>query len=175
MAFPFAARGAGIAGQHLTSGSGHKPKAKRQRRRAWAPRQEPLRTRRKVLFEPLEPRLLLAADLGVLDDGGLNDYFDEVQNRLDSAVFSAPIPLIGTQLAERQSGRIAERISIALDSFTIVPANQFTPTVDDVIDVVTAIDRGQGYGPLSGRQHRRRIRNLSQLGEVERAAVWYAR
>jgi hypothetical protein len=27
----------------------------------------------------LEPRLLLSADLNVLDDGGLNDYFDHVQ------------------------------------------------------------------------------------------------
>ena len=88
--------------------------------------------RRKVLFEPLEPRLLLSADLGVLDDGGLNDYFDEVQRQLDSAVFSAPIPLIGTQLSEKQSGRVAERISIALQSFTVLPANGTSATAEDV-------------------------------------------
>ena len=49
------------------------------------------------------------------------------------------------------------------------------PTVEHVIDMVTAIDRGQGHGPLAGRQHRRRIASLVALGELDRIAVWYAR
>ncbi len=49
------------------------------------------------------------------------------------------------------------------------------PTIDDAIDIVTTIDRGQGHGPLAGRQHRRRIAHLASLGELERIAVWYAR
>jgi hypothetical protein len=80
----------------------------------------------------LEPRLLLSADLNVLDDGGLNDYFDHVQIQLDADVFAAPVPLIGTQLAETQAGKIAGKISTALQNFIIVPASGTTPTVDDV-------------------------------------------
>ena len=92
--------------------------------------------RRAVAYESLEPRFLLSADLSILDNGGLNDYFDDVQNQLDNAVFSAPIPLIGTQLAEKPAGRIAEKISIALDSFTIAPENGATATADDVTDAL---------------------------------------
>jgi lysine-N-methylase len=49
------------------------------------------------------------------------------------------------------------------------------PETGDVIDVVTAIDRGQGYGPLVGRQHRRRVSQLAALGQLERLVIWYAR
>ncbi len=87
---------------------------------------------RRVQFEALEPRLLLSADLAVLDDGGLNDYFDKIQQQLNDEIFSAPIPLIGTQLAERQVGQIAERISGRLDSFTVVPTSPFGADAEDV-------------------------------------------
>lgn len=97
---------------------------------------------RKVLFETLEPRLLLSADLGVLNNGGLNDYFDEVQRQLDRDVFNAPVPLIGSQLAQTQSGKIAERISIALDSFTVVPAEEGGIITAD--DVVAALNESLG-------------------------------
>jgi hypothetical protein len=49
------------------------------------------------------------------------------------------------------------------------------PGGDDVIDIITAIDRGQGYGNLIGTQHRRRISQLAALGELERLVIWYAR
>ncbi len=49
------------------------------------------------------------------------------------------------------------------------------PAVEDVIDVVGAIDRGQGYAPLVGRRHRVRINALARLGELPRLAIWYAR
>lgn len=131
MAFPFVAtrRGEGLAKRDTANGlatgirrllrgaSGNAVKTAPQRR---------------IVFESLEPRLLLSADLAVLDDGGLNQYFDKVQTELDNNVFAAPIPLIGTQLAERNAGRIADRISIALDSFTVVPGNGFYTSADDV-------------------------------------------
>ncbi len=49
------------------------------------------------------------------------------------------------------------------------------PAAEDVIDIITAIDRGQGYGALIGRQHRRRVSQLAALGELERLVIWYAR
>lgn len=102
-----------------------------------SPDHEAVLRRRKVLFETLEPRLLLSAELGILNNGGLNDYFDEVQRQLDRDVFNAPVPLIGSQLAQTQSGKIAERISIALDSFHVVPANGTTITSEDVVFALT--------------------------------------
>ena len=50
-----------------------------------------------------------------------------------------------------------------------------SPTVQQVIDMITAVDRGQGYGPLGGRQHRRRISHLTQLDALDRLVIWYAR
>jgi Fe-S-cluster containining protein len=50
-----------------------------------------------------------------------------------------------------------------------------SPQVEDVIDMVTTMDRGQGYDPLGGRQHRRRIAQLVQLNELDRLLIWYAR
>ena len=49
------------------------------------------------------------------------------------------------------------------------------PEAGDVIEIVTAIDRGQGYASLIGRQHRRRVSQLAALGELERLVIWYAR
>jgi len=49
------------------------------------------------------------------------------------------------------------------------------PTVDDMIDVVGALDRGETYAPLAGRRHRRRTSWMDRAGELARLAVWYAR
>jgi lysine-N-methylase len=49
------------------------------------------------------------------------------------------------------------------------------PQVEDMIDVVGAIDRGHSFAALSGRRHRRRLASLRRLGELPRLVVWYAR
>lgn len=50
-----------------------------------------------------------------------------------------------------------------------------TPTAADAIDIVTIMDRGQGYAPLNSANHRSRVAMLSRLGALERLAMWYAR
>ena len=49
------------------------------------------------------------------------------------------------------------------------------PVAADLPEIITALDRGQGYAPLAGGKQRRRIQVLTQLGELERLVVWYAR
>lgn len=49
------------------------------------------------------------------------------------------------------------------------------PTVDEAVDVVRALDRGQGFAPLCGRRHRRRLASIARLGEIGRLIAWYAR
>ena len=49
------------------------------------------------------------------------------------------------------------------------------PTLADVLDIVTALDRGQGYAPLSGSQQRQRLRALTTLEELPRLVAWYGR
>jgi hypothetical protein len=49
------------------------------------------------------------------------------------------------------------------------------PEVEDVVDVVGAMDRGQSYAQLGGRRHRRRVRLLAGRRELARLVVWYGR
>ena len=42
-------------------------------------------------------------------------------------------------------------------------------------EIITALDRGQGYAPLSGAKQRRRVQVLARLDELERLVIWYAR
>ncbi len=44
-----------------------------------------------------------------------------------------------------------------------------------MIQIVVALDRGQGYAPLTGQLQRTRLHLLSTYGELERLVVWYAR
>jgi Fe-S-cluster containining protein len=48
-------------------------------------------------------------------------------------------------------------------------------TLADVLDIVTALDRGQGYAPLAGTQERQRLRVLAGMDELTRLVVWYGR
>jgi Fe-S-cluster containining protein len=49
------------------------------------------------------------------------------------------------------------------------------PKPQHVPEIITALDRGQGYAPLAGSKQRRRIQLLACLDELERLVVWYAR
>jgi Fe-S-cluster containining protein len=48
-------------------------------------------------------------------------------------------------------------------------------TLADVLDIVTALDRGQGYAPLAGTQERHRLRVLTGLDDLARLVAWYGR
>ncbi len=54
-------------------------------------------------------------------------------------------------------------------------ASHREPTVEDMLNIVVALDRSQGYQPLSGSQQRRKLAMLGRHGELERLVVWYAR
>jgi lysine-N-methylase len=49
------------------------------------------------------------------------------------------------------------------------------PRAEDMPEIITALDRGQGYGPLAGAKQRRRLRLLARLEDLERLVIWYGR
>lgn len=49
------------------------------------------------------------------------------------------------------------------------------PTVQDMADIIVALDRGQGYIPLSGFRQRTRLNMLANSGDLARMVIWYAR
>ncbi len=46
---------------------------------------------------------------------------------------------------------------------------------DEMIAIISCLDRSQAYAPLTGRRHRRRVATLAQDGQLQRLVVWYAR
>jgi lysine-N-methylase len=48
-------------------------------------------------------------------------------------------------------------------------------TTEDMIQIVVALDRGQGFAPLTGQLQRLRLHLLANNNELERLIVWYAR
>jgi len=52
-------------------------------------------------------------------------------------------------------------------------ASNHEPTVEDMLNIVVALDRSQGYQPLCSRQQRMKLSMLGFNGELERLVVWY--
>ncbi len=52
-------------------------------------------------------------------------------------------------------------------------ASSHEPTVEDMLNIVVALDRSQGYKPLCGRQQRLKLSMLGFNGELERLVVSY--
>ncbi len=48
-------------------------------------------------------------------------------------------------------------------------------TPEDVFETLCMLDRAQGYAPLAGPRQRRRLRNLTQLGQLPTLVAWYGR
>ncbi len=48
------------------------------------------------------------------------------------------------------------------------------PSTEDMIQIVVALDRGNGFAPLTGSLHRMRLRLLATDGQMERLIVWFA-
>jgi len=80
-------------------------------------------------LEPLEPRLMLSADLQLVESGLKGDFFDQLQATMNAGVLSAPVPLLGDQLATEPFGQIAAAIRSNLDDFSLGTGNVTTGLV----------------------------------------------
>jgi len=124
-------------------------------------------------------------------DGFPDASFESLERplgHLDEAVQRPFLQFFATQVASRQF-IVASRPSWSLvESFRALAlaypvglwllrwlSADAPPSPELAIDIVTMLDRGQGYAPLTSRQHRSRINTLAQLGDLERLVVWYAR
>jgi hypothetical protein len=84
-------------------------------------------------------------------------------------------------ISNRGSWSIVESVRMLALSYPIglwllrwAAANR-EPAVTDVLDIITALDRGQGYAPLAGAKQRRRLQLLSSLDALEGLVAWYGR
>ncbi len=120
-----------------------------------------------MTFESVEERKL--GHLGTALQRPLQRYFETMAVSQQYAVLSRP----GWSLVEKFRA-LAVAYPAALWMLRYFCGGR-EPEAGDVIEIITAIDRGQGYGSLVGRQHRRRVSQLAALGELERLVIWYAR
>lgn len=49
------------------------------------------------------------------------------------------------------------------------------PTREQTIMIVGILDRAQAFSWLAGSRHRRRVRSLERMGQLERLVAWYGR
>jgi lysine-N-methylase len=50
-----------------------------------------------------------------------------------------------------------------------------SPRAEYMPEIITALDRGQGFAPLARGKQRRRVQLLVRMEELERLIIWYAR
>jgi len=121
----------------------------------------------KATFADVEQRVL-----GLLDNkiqGLLNDYFESNIASKQYAIMSRPgWPLLDTFRA------FALSLPVAFWMLRYFSGNT-PPAREAAIAIITTIDRGQGYAPLTGTLHRQRIANLNSLHALEKLILWYAR
>ena len=46
---------------------------------------------------------------------------------------------------------------------------------NDMLEIIAALDRSQGYAPLAGLKQRSRLRTLARMGELPALVAWYGR
>lgn len=152
--------------------------------------------------ESLQQRLRMAivawsfaagkGDIPLLHSSFPKRSFAEVEDRrlghLDQAVQQPLLRYFETNALSKQyaiAGRpgwsIIERYRALALAFPVAMwmlryfAAEGPPQVSQIIEIITAIDRGQGYAPLGGRQYRWRVSQLARLDQLPRLVVWYAK
>jgi len=74
------------------------------------------------VLEPLEQRILLAANLSLVETGLKSGFFSNAQEQLNQEVFLAPAPLVGSQLATEAPGQFLGPIDQMLAGFSPSPS-----------------------------------------------------
>jgi len=121
----------------------------------------------RATFADVEQQLLEPLDAGLRNL--FNDYFESNIASKQYAVMSRPgWPLLDKFRAFALSLPVGFWM---LRYFSI----DIPPTREAAISIITALDRGQGYAPLTGTFHRQRIINLKSLHALEKLIIWYAR
>ncbi len=121
----------------------------------------------RATFADVEQRIL-----GPLDDriqGLFDDYFESNLSSKQYAIMSRP----GWPLLDKFRA-FALAYPVAFWMLRYFSCNE-PPTRETAISIITAIDRGQGYAPLTSAHHRQRIASLNSLQALEKLVIRYGR
>lgn len=118
-------------------------------------------------FAAIEQRPLGPLEAAVLRP--LTRYFEASAASQQYAVASRP----GWPLIEKYRA-LALALPVTLWMLRYLCGDR-APEAQDMIDIITTIDRGQGFAALSSRSHRRRVAHLADLKSLAPLVAWYAR
>lgn len=144
------ASGSYPVGQVSASGRGPTGRQRRQRRSVH---------HRQALLESLEPRLLLDADLGLVEGGLQAGFFTAIQAAVNDQVLLNPAAMVGSQLRTEPVGQFLQPIDGLLASVSLGTL----PDVQTVRDELHRTLGGLIQTPVSGPD----IRVLGQAGDAE--------
>lgn len=116
-------------------------------------------------FADVEQRVL-----GPLENkiqGLFNDYFESNLSSKQYAIVSRP----GWPLLDKFRA-LALALPVAFWMLRYFSGNEL-PAREAAVSIITAIDRGQGYAPLTGTHHRQRIASLKSMQALEKLIIWY--
>lgn len=120
-----------------------------------------------VTFVEVEQRLLGPLDNKIQEL--FDDYFESNLCSKQYAIVSRP----GWPLLDKFRA-LALAVPVAFWMLRYFSGNA-PPSRETAISIITAIDRGQGYAPLTGTHHRQRIASLKSLQALEKLIIWYER
>jgi lysine-N-methylase len=121
----------------------------------------------KADFADVEERILGPLDNGIQEL--FNDYFESNLASKQYAIMSRP----GWPLLDK-----FRAFALALPAaFWMLRyfSSDVSPTREAAISIITALDRGQGYAPLTGTHYRQRIASLNSLQALEKLMIRYGR
>jgi lysine-N-methylase len=121
----------------------------------------------KATFTEVEQRALEPLDNNILEL--INDYFESNLSSKQYGVMSRP----GWPLLDKYRA-LALSLPVAFWMLRYFSGSE-PPPREMAIAIITAIDRGQGYAPLTGILHRQKISTLNSLQGLEKLIIWYAR
>jgi len=98
-----------------------------------------------------------------------NDYFESHLSSKQYAIVNRP----GWPLLDKFRS-LALAFPVALWMLRYFSGNA-PPTKETAIAIITTMDRGQGYAPLTGAHHRQKIASLKSMQALEKLIIWYER
>ncbi len=128
----------------------------------------------KLSFEKLDERVLLAADLSIVDEGFQGEYFNDLQRVINTNVLSVPTPFIGDALAEEigSSSASSQFVAAVGQKLESVSLDGHVTIANVKSQVSSALDVSPDAITVAGRDGDRDIRfevTLSQVQSYQRA------
>lgn len=116
------------------------------------------------------------------------DDLEQPLGQIDPSIDRPLARLIETQsasylyaMADRQGWSVADSLRNLAILFPVGlwllrwASHGRAPLVEDMVNIVVALDRGQGFHSLNSSLHRWRLKILGSQAELERLVVWYSR